>query len=64
MGQSIHKMIVYYEGIYGIVDVEELFYLKFQGTSLFFLSFFSDHLNNTKGYSFFHKNHAVVFQNF
>jgi len=27
MGQSIHKMIVYYEGIYGIVDVEELFYL-------------------------------------
>ncbi|MBM4332355.1 MAG: hypothetical protein FJ117_14265 [Deltaproteobacteria bacterium] len=26
MGQSIHKMIVYYEGIYGIVDVEELFY--------------------------------------
>ena len=27
MGQSIHKIIVYYEGIYGIVDVEELFYL-------------------------------------
>lgn len=27
MGDSIHKMIVYYEGIYGIVDVEELFYL-------------------------------------
>ena len=27
MGQSIHKMIVDYEGIYGIVDVEELFYL-------------------------------------
>jgi len=27
MGESIHKMIVYYEGIYGIVDVEELFYL-------------------------------------
>jgi hypothetical protein len=27
MGQSIHKVIVYYEGIYGIVDVEELFYL-------------------------------------
>jgi hypothetical protein len=27
MGQSIHKMIIYYEGIYGIVDVEELFYL-------------------------------------
>ena len=27
MGQSIHKMIVYYEGIYGLVDVEELFYL-------------------------------------
>jgi len=27
MGQSIHKMIVYYEGIYGIIDVEELFYL-------------------------------------
>jgi hypothetical protein len=27
MSQSIHKMIVYYEGIYGIVDVEELFYL-------------------------------------
>ena len=27
MGQSIHKMIVYYEGIYGIVDVEELFYV-------------------------------------
>jgi hypothetical protein len=27
MGQSIHKMILYYEGIYGIVDVEELFYL-------------------------------------
>jgi hypothetical protein len=27
MGQSIHKMIVYYEGLYGIVDVEELFYL-------------------------------------
>jgi len=27
MGPSIHKMIVYYEGIYGIVDVEELFYL-------------------------------------
>lgn len=27
MGQSIHKMIVYYEGIYGVVDVEELFYL-------------------------------------
>jgi hypothetical protein len=27
MGQSIHKMIVSYEGIYGIVDVEELFYL-------------------------------------
>jgi hypothetical protein len=27
MGQSIHKMIVYYENIYGIVDVEELFYL-------------------------------------
>jgi hypothetical protein len=27
MTQSIHKMIVYYEGIYGIVDVEELFYL-------------------------------------
>ena len=27
MGQSIHKMIVYYVGIYGIVDVEELFYL-------------------------------------
>jgi hypothetical protein len=27
MGQSIHKMIVYYEGIYGIVDVEELFHL-------------------------------------
>lgn len=27
MGQSIHKMIVYYEDIYGIVDVEELFYL-------------------------------------
>jgi len=27
MGQSIHKMIVYYEAIYGIVDVEELFYL-------------------------------------
>lgn len=27
MGQSIHKMIVYYEGIYGIVDVEELFCL-------------------------------------
>jgi hypothetical protein len=27
MGQSIHKMIVYYEGIYGIVDIEELFYL-------------------------------------
>ena len=27
MDDSIHKMIVYYEGIYGIVDVEELFYL-------------------------------------
>lgn len=27
MHESIHKMIVYYEGIYGIVDVEELFYL-------------------------------------
>lgn len=27
MAQSIHKMIVYYEGIYGIVDIEELFYL-------------------------------------
>ena len=27
MGQSIHKMIVYDECIYGIVDVEELFYL-------------------------------------
>ena len=27
MGESIHKMIVYYEGIYGIVDFEELFYL-------------------------------------
>jgi hypothetical protein len=27
MGESIHKMIVYYEWIYGIVDVEELFYL-------------------------------------
>ncbi len=27
MGQSIHKMVVYYEDIYGIVDVEELFYL-------------------------------------
>jgi hypothetical protein len=27
MGESIHKMIVYYENIYGIVDVEELFYL-------------------------------------
>jgi hypothetical protein len=27
MGDSIHKMIIYYEGIYGIVDVEELFYL-------------------------------------
>jgi len=27
MGDSIHKIIVYYEGIYGIVDVEELFYL-------------------------------------
>ena len=27
MGESIHKMIVYYEGIYGIIDVEELFYL-------------------------------------
>jgi hypothetical protein len=27
MAESIHKMIVYYEGIYGIVDVEELFYL-------------------------------------
>jgi hypothetical protein len=27
MGQSIHKMIVYYEESYGIVDVEELFYL-------------------------------------
>jgi hypothetical protein len=27
MGQSIHKMIVYYKGIYGVVDVEELFYL-------------------------------------
>ncbi len=27
MGESIHKMIVYYEGIYGIVDIEELFYL-------------------------------------
>jgi hypothetical protein len=27
MGQNIHKMIVYYEGIYSIVDVEELFYL-------------------------------------
>jgi hypothetical protein len=27
MGESIHKMIIYYEGIYGIVDVEELFYL-------------------------------------
>jgi len=27
MVQSIHKMIVYYEGIYGMVDVEELFYL-------------------------------------
>jgi hypothetical protein len=27
MGESIHKMIVYYERIYGIVDVEELFYL-------------------------------------
>jgi len=27
MGESIHKMIVYYEGIYGIVDVEELFFL-------------------------------------
>ncbi|MGD0917828.1 MAG: hypothetical protein ABSB22_15350 [Thermodesulfobacteriota bacterium] len=27
MGESIHKVIVYYEGIYGIVDVEELFYL-------------------------------------
>jgi hypothetical protein len=28
MDQSIHKMIVYYyEDIYGIVDVEELFYL-------------------------------------
>ena len=26
-GESIHKTIVYYEGIYGIVDVEELFYL-------------------------------------
>jgi hypothetical protein len=22
----LHKMIVYYEGIYGIVDVEKLFY--------------------------------------
>jgi len=34
MGQSIHKMIVYYEGIYGVVDVEELFYLMIcsQGT--------------------------------
>ncbi len=28
MGQSIHKMIVYNEGIYGIVAVEELFYVK------------------------------------
>ncbi|MBI3600361.1 MAG: transposase [Nitrospinae bacterium] len=27
MGDSIHKMIVYYDGIYGIVDVEELFYI-------------------------------------
>jgi len=27
MGQSIHKKIVYYEGIYGIVEVEELVYL-------------------------------------
>jgi hypothetical protein len=27
MGDSIHKMIVYYDRIYGIVDVEELFYL-------------------------------------
>ncbi len=27
MGRSIHQMFVYYEGIDGIVDVEELFYL-------------------------------------
>lgn len=27
MGDSIHKMIVYYDDIYGIVDVEELFYI-------------------------------------
>ena len=27
MGQSIHKMIVFYEGIYGIADVKERIYL-------------------------------------
>jgi len=27
MSQNINKMIVYYEGIFGIIDVEELFYL-------------------------------------